>query len=61
MREAVTGFERLPSSAPRIFLYTGNALNEMNSPGFLTLGLGKTASLYLLESVAQIYGAKGFK
>ena len=62
VQEAVAGFERLSKSEPApIFLYTGNALNEKKIPGLLTLGLGKAASAYLIESMAGLYAEKGFR
>lgn len=42
-----------------IFIYTGNGLNTLIKPHLLALGLGKTASAYLLETVSRSYGGQG--
>ncbi|PYH49587.1 SDR family NAD(P)-dependent oxidoreductase [Aspergillus saccharolyticus JOP 1030-1] len=58
---AVRGFETLPASAARTFLYTGNALNTIAVPQFFTLGIGKAATAHMIEAAAVAYREKGFK
>ena len=61
-QQSVSGFEHLPESASRTFIYTGNALNEgMIIPPVLTLGVGKSASAYILKSAATVYADRGYK
>ncbi|RAL14496.1 putative short-chain dehydrogenase [Aspergillus homomorphus CBS 101889] len=60
-QQAVKTFERLPTSAARTFLYTGNALNGFAVPLFFTLGVGKSASAHMIESASLAYREKGFK
>ncbi|PYH77392.1 putative short chain type dehydrogenase [Aspergillus uvarum CBS 121591] len=58
---AVEGFETLPASAARTFLYTGNALNTVAVPPFFTLGIGKSATAHMIECAAIAYREKGYK
>lgn len=58
---AVEGFETLPASAARTFLYTGNALNTVAVPPLFTLGVGKTATAHMIECAAIAYREKGYK
>ena len=53
--EALISFQFLPSAIPKTFIYTGNILNEGAIPGFLTLGMGKTASAHMIELGDQLY------
>jgi hypothetical protein len=61
VKEALAGFDKLPSSESKTFLYTGNILNVSPSPMFTTLGVGKTASAYIIEVASGSYGRKGYK
>lgn len=61
VKESLAGFDRLPSSGHKTFLYTGNILNTRPMPGLLTLGVGKVASAQIIELAAGAYGAKGYK
>lgn len=64
VKEALASFKTLPSSAPKTFFYTGNLLNKGPQPrfqGLLTLGVGKAASAYLIESVALAHAKDGIK
>lgn len=60
-KEAVKGFEKLPDSASRTFIYTGNILNNTTLPGFLDLGVGKSAAAHIVESAAKAFAGKGYK
>lgn len=58
---AVEGWEGLgkDDSAPRALIYTGNPLPWINVPTLVSLGMGKSASATLVESLAATYGAGG--
>ena len=60
-KEAVAGFDTLPSESIKTFIYTGNRLNIEVMPELLDLGVGKAASAYLIESWAKTYTQKGYK
>lgn len=60
-QQAVLGFEELPDSASRTFIYTGNALNTTTIAHFLDLGVGKSATAHIIQSAATVYPEKGFK
>ncbi|MCJ1474214.1 hypothetical protein MMC13_002872 [Lambiella insularis] len=55
---AVAGFHRVSESAPKVFIYTGNMQNTLVVPEVFSLGVGKNASAYLIETAAATYGAK---
>lgn len=55
---AIAGFEKLPASAPKVFIYTGNMQNTLIVPETFSLGAGKNASAYLMETAAAMYGTK---
>jgi hypothetical protein len=40
-----------------VFLYTGNALNDIHIPGFTILGMSKRASAYWLEDAAEAHSS----
>ena len=60
-QQAVLAFEKLPESAPRTFIYTGNILNTTTMGGFMTVGVGKSATAHIIESAAKAYKEKGYK
>lgn len=61
-RFATAGFAKLPPGVPKVFILTGNALPFLPPvPGFLTLGLGKGPSAYLIGVLSQVYAPKGFQ
>ncbi|KAF2096996.1 NAD(P)-binding protein [Rhizodiscina lignyota] len=62
-QEAVAGFETLPASAPQLFIYVGNMQNvsAFPSPGFVALGMGKSATSYLIWAASQNFESKGYK
>ncbi|KIM93373.1 hypothetical protein OIDMADRAFT_35864 [Oidiodendron maius Zn] len=57
---AVEGFDKLPKSMLKSFLYTGNILNTTTMPVFLALGVGKSASSHIIQSGASAYAEKGY-
>lgn len=60
-QQAVKGFEELPDSASKTFIYTGNALNTMVMAPLVTLGMGKSATAHMIEVAAKTYEDRGFK
>jgi len=58
---AVEGWEGLgeDDGTPRVLIYTGNPLPWINVPTLVSLGMGKSASATLVESLAATYGAGG--
>lgn len=60
-QQAVLGFEQLPKSAPRTFIYTGNLLNIKVMPTLLDLGVGKSATAHIIENASTAYADQGFK
>jgi NAD(P)-dependent dehydrogenase (short-subunit alcohol dehydrogenase family) len=59
-KKAVEGFERLPSTYSKAFIYTGNFLNKYLMPPLVSLGMGKSATGHLLAVASQAYGPKGY-
>jgi len=49
-------FSKLPPSTGRTFIYTGNRMISTLFPIVLSLGIGKSAAAYIIESAAKIYG-----
>ncbi|KAI4160575.1 MAG: hypothetical protein LQ342_005596 [Letrouitia transgressa] len=61
-QQAVLGFEQLPDSASKTFIYTGNILNTATIiPPLMDLGVGKSATAHIIQSAAQAYADRGFK
>ena len=60
-QQAVLDFEKLPDSASKTFIYTGNVLNTMTMAPLLDLGVGKTATAHIIESAAKAYADRGFR
>ena len=60
-QQAVLGFQELPDSASKTFIYTGNKLNTMTLAPLLDLGVGKSATAHMIESAALAYADRGFK
>jgi hypothetical protein len=63
VRLAVDGFDTLPADVPKSFIYTGNMQNVVILPQllFITLGLGKAATSYLLGAASLAFKDKGYK
>ena len=60
-QEARKGFEELPDSSSRTFIYTGNLLNTAVMPALLDLGVGKSATAHIVQAAATAYADRGFK
>ena len=60
-QQAVLGFEKLPDSASKTFIYTGNVLNTTTIAPLLSLGVGKSATAHIIESAAKAYADRGFR
>jgi len=59
-QQAVKSFEASPGEG-KTFIYTGNGLNTKVVPSFLTLGVGKTATAFLIGAASEFYKEKGFR
>jgi NAD(P)-dependent dehydrogenase (short-subunit alcohol dehydrogenase family) len=60
-QQAVAGFEQLPTSASRTFIYTGNIMNTAIIAPLLTLGVGKSATAHIIQNAASAYADRGYK
>lgn len=60
-KHAVEGFDKLPKSTLKSFIFTGNILNISPIPRLLALGAGKSASAYIIESAARAYVGKRYQ
>lgn len=60
-QQAVLGFEQLPDSASKTFIYTGNVLNTTTIAPLMDLGVGKSATAHIIQSAASAYRDRGFK
>jgi hypothetical protein len=60
-QQAVLAFEKLPESASRTFIYTGNILNTTTMGPLLDLGVGKSATAHIIQSAAKAYNDRGYK
>lgn len=62
-QEAVRGWETLPKSSKKVFIYTGNKQNTGVGPLLLTvtLGIGKSASSYLIGAADTQYSKHGYR
>ncbi|RAO73012.1 uncharacterized protein BHQ10_009024 [Talaromyces amestolkiae] len=60
--EAVHGFEKLPTSLPKSFIFTGNALDEIVINGMAPAGAGKSATAHLIKAAAasETYRQAGY-
>lgn len=58
---AIVGFDKLPKSTLKSFVYTGNMLNVSPMPMLLTLGVGKAASAHIIESGASAFASEGYQ
>ncbi|KIW02358.1 uncharacterized protein PV09_06180 [Verruconis gallopava] len=58
---AVRGFKRLPESASKTFIFTGNKLNTFISPAVTTFAMGKTAIAQLIRNASVAYRKQGIK
>ncbi|KAK6067510.1 short-chain dehydrogenase [Seiridium cupressi] len=62
-QEAVKGWETLTKDAKKVFIYTGNKQNTGIGPMLLTvtLGIGKSASAYLIGAAVTRYSKLGHR
>lgn len=60
-KHAVAGFERLPATASKTYIFTGNLLNVNPRPAMLIPGAGKTATANVIQALTRAYGDKGYK
>jgi len=60
-KEAKNSFSKLPATASKTFIFTGNALNKMIIPPLMSAGMAKSATAHLLESAALAYKGDGYK
>ncbi|KAK9464226.1 uncharacterized protein V1516DRAFT_617267 [Lipomyces oligophaga] len=60
-QQAVEGFAKLPESASKTFIYTGNILNVAILPGFLEPGIGKSGAAHLIWAASEAYKDRGYK
>ncbi|EPS45575.1 hypothetical protein H072_468 [Dactylellina haptotyla CBS 200.50] len=60
-QHAAQGFEELPESASKTFIFTGNILNTAVMPALFDLGVGKSATSHIVQMAATAYKDKGFK
>jgi NAD(P)-dependent dehydrogenase (short-subunit alcohol dehydrogenase family) len=62
-QEAVKGWESLPKNVKKVFIYTGNKQNTGIGPIILTatLGIGKSASAYLVGAADTQYSKLGYR
>ncbi|MCJ1385554.1 hypothetical protein MMC17_008677 [Xylographa soralifera] len=60
-QQALLGFEQLPDSASKTFIYTGNILNTITMVPFLDIGVGKSATAHMIQYAAIAYKDRGYK
>lgn len=60
-RQAVAGFEKLPKSVLKTFLYTGNILISAPRPLLISLGMGKAASAHVIQAAALGYNERNYR
>jgi NAD(P)-dependent dehydrogenase (short-subunit alcohol dehydrogenase family) len=62
-QQAVQGWETLPKDAKKVFIFTGNKQNTGIAPMLLTvtLGIGKSASAYLIGAADRQYSNHGYR
>ncbi|KAJ5226099.1 hypothetical protein N7468_007324, partial [Penicillium chermesinum] len=60
-QQAASSFARLPSNSSKTFIYTGNILNDTPIANLFDVGVGKTATAYIIRAAATAYSIKGFK
>ncbi|KAJ9134283.1 short-chain dehydrogenases protein [Pleurostoma richardsiae] len=60
-QQAALAFEKLPDTASRTFIYTGNILNVSTIITLMDAGAGKSATAHIIQCAADAYKGKGFK
>ncbi|KAM3086206.1 hypothetical protein ACMFMF_000160 [Clarireedia jacksonii] len=61
IQEAIAGFQTLPESALKTFIFTGNALNRVVFPSLIPFGAAKTAVAHMIEGASGLYAKEGFR
>lgn len=61
-QQAVSGWETLPKETKKTFIYIGNIMNVfiVLMPMMLTLGMGKSVSVFWIGLADVMYSARGF-
>ena len=54
-QEAVKGFDTLPKEVKKTFFLTGNKTNVIVVPAFVSLGMSKNASWYMIQCLVESY------
>lgn len=60
-KQAVLGFEKLPETASKTFIFTGNICNELVIAQLVDQGAGKSATAHLINAAALAYQDRGYK
>ncbi|KAF0643192.1 hypothetical protein FPSE5266_07860 [Fusarium pseudograminearum] len=60
-QQAILGFDQLPSSAARTFIYTGNVTNVAILPKMLSSGVGKSGAAHMIWAASVGYKDRGYK
>ncbi|KAI1121778.1 hypothetical protein F5Y10DRAFT_93303 [Nemania abortiva] len=62
-QQAMAGWETLPASTKKSFIFTGNILNLsiLPVPMYTNLGMGKSATAFWLGVADSTYAAKGYR
>jgi len=60
-QQAVAGYEKLPKSVLKTFLYTGNILISAPRPLLISLGMGKAASAHVIRAAALGYNEQNYR
>ena len=56
---AASAFSKVSSSLPKVFIYTGNMCSHLIVPEAFSMGVGKNAMAYVIQTAAETYGIKG--
>ena len=60
-QQAALSFGKLPPSASKTFIYTGNITNTSPIASLMGAGVGKSATAHVVQVASQAYKEKGFK
>lgn len=60
-QQAALGFAKLPDSASKTFVYTGNIMNVAVIPSLFDQGVGKSGGAHMVWVAATAYKDRGFK
>ncbi|PCD30279.1 hypothetical protein FGRA07_10429 [Fusarium graminearum] len=60
-QQAVLGFDQLPSSTARTFIYTGNVTNVAILPKMLSSGVCKSGAAHMIWAASAGYRDRGYK